>query len=250
MWDLLIYNPIFNALIWLYNVIPGNDIGLAIIGLTIVIKLLLYPLTHSSLKSQQALQAIQPKVKAIQKEYKDNKEEQAKKLMELYKAEKVSPFSSCLPMLVQLPFLIAVYQVFREGLLSHGFDRLYSFVANPGIIDPIAFGFIDMGKMSVGLAIAAGAAQFVQAKMMQTRQPAKVDGQEIEGSQDEKMLAMMNKQMLYVMPGLTVIIGLTLPAGLSLYWFISTLFMVGQQGVLFYMKKKKDEPSLDQVAQA
>ncbi len=237
LWDTLIYNPIFNALVWLYNVIPGNDIGVAIVMLTIVIKFILYPLTHKSLKSQKALQEIQPKVKELQTKYKDNKEEQARQLMELYKAEKVSPMSSCLPILVQMPFIIAVYQVFVHGLASEGFERLYGFVSNPGTIDTVSFNVVNMAQASIVLAVLAALAQYVQAKMMSRTKPATVDNKEIEGSQDEKMLSAMNKQMMYFMPVMTLIIGATLPAGLTLYWLVSTLFMVGQQAILLYSKR-------------
>ncbi len=233
LWDTLIYNPIFNILVWLYNVIPGNDIGVAIIALTLLIRFALYPLTRKSLKSQKALQEIQPKVKEIQTKYKDNKEEQARQLMELYKAEKVSPMSSCLPILVQMPFIIAVYQVFVHGLASEGFERLYGFVANPGTINTVSFNVVNMAEASIVLAVLAGIAQYAQAKMMTRNKPATVQGKEVEGSQDEKMLSAMNKQMLYFMPVMTVIIGATLPAGLTLYWFVSTLFMVIQQLIMF-----------------
>lgn len=241
IYNLVIYNPIFNLLVWFYNVIPGNDIGIAIIALTIIIKLLLLPLTKKSLHSQKALQDIQPKIKELQKKYKDEKEVMAKKLMELYKTEKVSPFSSCLPMIVQFPFLIAVYQVLRHGLLSEGFEKLYSFVANPGIINPVSFGIFDMSKPSIYLAVLAGIAQFVQSKMMINKKPATIDGKEIPGSKDEKTLAMTNKQMLYFMPLFTVFIGMSLPAGLSLYWFISTSFMAIHQFFLFRSHSEKSK---------
>ena len=240
----LIYDPIFNILVWLYNVIPGNDIGIAIIILTLIIKLLLYPLTQKSLQSQKALQDIQPKIKALQDKHKGNKEVVAQELMKLYKEEKVSPFSSCLPLLVQFPFLIAVYQVFRHGLNSEGFDHLYSFVANPGTIDTISLGIINLAEVSLVLAVLAGLAQFWQTKMMTRNKPALVNGKEIEGSKDEKMMAGMNKQMLYFMPLITVVIGASLPAGLTLYWFMSTLLMGIQQVIIF---KKKTTPEVEYI---
>jgi YidC/Oxa1 family membrane protein insertase len=245
IWDTFIYNPIFNILVWLYGIV-GGDIGIAIIALTILIKFALYPLTHKMLKSQKALQEIQPKVKEIQTQYKDQREVQAQKLMELYKKEQVSPMSSCLPLLVQFPFIIAVYQVFREGLISHGLEeRLYSFVSNPGVIDPVSFG-VNLAEVSVVLAVFAGIAQYFQARMNVHKQAPKAEGKEIPGSKDENMLAIMNKQMLYFMPVLTVVIGMTLPAGLTLYWFISTLFMFVHQIILF--KKKETQSEVEVVS--
>src|SRR5512133_1639605 len=93
----ILFQPMLNALMWLYGIIPGHDIGLAIIALTIVIRLILWPFQQSALKSQRALQTIQPKLKALQAEFKDNKEGLNKAMVALYAKEKVSPFSSCLP---------------------------------------------------------------------------------------------------------------------------------------------------------
>ena len=140
IYNTLLYQPIFNLLIWLYNVVPGNNIGLAIILLTIIIKVLLYPFSLQSIKAQRAMQEIQPKLEALKKKYKDNKEQLSLEMIKLYKEQKVNPLSSCLPMLIQLPFLIAVFQVFRKGLSNGSFDILYSFVANPGVIDATFLG--------------------------------------------------------------------------------------------------------------
>ncbi len=240
IYNLIFYQPLFNALIWLYNIIPGHDVGLAIIVLTVVIRGILFPLYYQSIKSQKALQDIQPKVEELKKQYKDDKEKLAQELMVLYKKEKVNPFSSCLPLLIQLPFLIAVYQVFRHGLHSENLEFLYPFINNPGQINPISLGFIDLAAPSIILAFLAGAAQFWQAKMMVTKNPPLLQGKEIKGAADEKMMAMMNKQMVYFMPIFTVIIGISLPAGLTLYWFITTLLMALQQLWMFKRKQKKE----------
>jgi len=246
-YNTFIYQPIFNLLIWLFNVIPGHDIGLAIIALTIIIRLVLYPLTLKSLKSQKALQDIQPKIKKLQEDYKDNKESLAAEMMKLYKEEKVSPFSSCLPVLIQLPFLIAVYQVFRDGLLSEGFDHLYSFVANPGTINPLSLGFLDLSQRSIVLALLSGLAQFWQTRMMMHSQIKVPENKPINGAKDEKMLSAMNKQMMYIMPLMTVVIGFSLPAGLTLYWFLSTLFMGIQQMIMFKKKSPAVVPAVGTV---
>jgi YidC/Oxa1 family membrane protein insertase len=102
----LVVQPILNLLVALYNFLPGNDLGIAIILLTIIVKAILYPLTMAQIKQQRALQSLQPKVDEIRKRLKDDKEAQAKELTELYKREKVNPASSCLPLLIQLPFFI------------------------------------------------------------------------------------------------------------------------------------------------
>lgn len=237
LFHIIFYQPIFNLLVWLYNVIPGHDIGIAIIILTIVLKFLLFPLTLKSMKSQKALQDIQPKINELKEKYKNSKEELAKATMELYRKDKVSPFSSCLPILIQLPFLIALYQVLAAGLKSSGFDTLYPFVANPGHIDTIFLGFIDLAaSKNVILCLLAGVTQFFQGKMMSTASPARAASKDA-GSKDEAMLGSMNKQMMYMMPVLTIFIGYSLPGGLVLYWLIMNALTIVQQWVFLRPKK-------------
>ncbi len=227
----LLYQPIFNFFVGLYNVLPGHDIGLVILALTILIRVILYPLTKSSIKSQKALQELQPKMEEVKKQYAGDQQKQAQALMELYKTNKVNPFSSCLPLLIQLPILIALYQVMNAGLTLTDLSKdLYPFVHNPGQMNAMSFWIFNLAKPNIFLALLAGAAQYWQAKMMSVRQPPKAAG---AGGKDESMMAMMNKQMLYMMPAMTVLIGFSLPAGLTLYWFFSTLLMGVQQVWMF-----------------
>ncbi|MDD4901002.1 MAG: YidC/Oxa1 family membrane protein insertase [Patescibacteria group bacterium] len=232
IFHVVFYQPILNLLVFLYNIIPGHDIGLAIIVMTIVIKAILLPLSKQSIKSQKSLSSLQPKIDEIKKQYANNKEEQGRAMMRLYKEEKINPFSSCLPLLIQLPFLWAVFIVFRDGLSNQALNNIYSFIYNPGTINAISLGFIDLAKPNIVLAILAGAAQFWQAKMMTTKRP-EVKG---AGAKDEDMMAIMNKQMLYVMPILTVVIGMTFPGGLALYWLVTTVLTALQQLYLFKQK--------------
>lgn len=236
----VLYQPLFNLLIFLYNIIPGNDIGVAIIILTLIIRFALYPLNKKSIQSQKDLQTLQPKLEEIKKKYADNKQEQGRAMMELYKNEKVNPFSSCLPLLIQLPFLIAVYYVFREGLTNpDALNLVYSFIYRPDSINPVSLGYFDLSKTSPILAVLAGLAQYWQAKMMvATRPPQNLRAQ--EGARDEDMMAIMNKQMIYFMPAITIFIGLTFPAGLTLYWLITTVFTALQQLYIFHQHDKKN----------
>src|SRR3989338_2056485 len=224
----ILVQPLFNLLVFFYNLVPGNDLGVAIILLTLVIKLLLYPLSRQSIRSQKTLQELQQKMEALKKQYKNDKEKLAKEMMALYKTEKVNPLSSCLPLLIQLPFLIAVYQVFASGLDPASLKWLYSFVTNPQTINSISLGFLDLAKPNLVLAVLTGLAQYWQAKMLAVKRPPKG----MAGAKDEDMMAMMNKQMLYFMPVFTVIIGISLPSGLVLYWFVMTLLTVGQQRLI------------------
>lgn len=240
LFNTILYQPLFNFLVWLYNVMPGHDIGLAIIILTVLIKLILYPFSLQAIRAQRALAELQPKINEIKNKYKDKKELMTREMMKLYKENKVNPFSSCLPVLIQLPFLIAVYQVFIKGLSSQGLENLYPFVANPGQINAVSMGFLDLAKPNLVLAVLAGAAQFWQTKMMPLQQPPK----DMPGSRDESMTAMMNKQMLYFMPVITVVIGATLPGGLTFYWFLTTFLTVGQQYLYFRKSKRQTTKQL------
>ena len=217
-----LYRPIFNTLIGIYNILPNHDIGMAIILLTVLIRVLLYPFSLKALRSQKRLQELQPKIKELQEKHKDKKEEQAKKLMELYKEQKVSPFSGCLPLLVQFPVLIALYQAFLNGLKPGDITGLYSFVSNPGTVYSLFLGTIDLAqKHNWYLALIAGAVQFWQSK----QSIPKAHSVAKEGD----MARVMNTQMLYFMPLFTIFLGYTFPAGLALYWIVYTLFTVFQQ---------------------
>lgn len=236
--EIIFYQPILNLLVWLYNLVPGHDVAWAVIGLTIIVKLVLYPLSQKSLQSQKALQSLQPKLDEIKKRYKDDKEGQSRAMMELYKQEKVNPLSSCLPLLIQLPFFWAIFRVFRDELSGKAIILLYPFIANPGTINTIAFGIVDFSKPNIILAILAGVSQFLQAKMM----PMKTPSINTNGAKDETMMAAMNKQMLYFMPALTIFISWSLPSGLAFYWFFSTILTIIQQWFMF-RKKTTDKKS-------
>src|SRR3989344_330151 len=227
LFETILYQPIFNIFVALYNLLP--DVGVVIILITLIIKAALYPLTKKSIAAQASLTELQPKLAELKKQYKDDQQRLAQETMRLYKENKVNPLGSCLPILVQLPIFIAIYWVLRAGLSNGSFDQLYPFVRNPGMIKTMTFGLTDLAKPSIVLAVLAGASQFWQTKMMYRKPAPKAAG---EGGKDENMMAMMNKQMLYFMPVMTVIIGFQLPGGLSLYWFVSTLLTALQQKMM------------------
>jgi YidC/Oxa1 family membrane protein insertase len=229
----IFFQPVLNLLVFIYDIIPFNDFGVAVVLLTIVIKLIFWPLGGKSIKSQKALQDLQPKINEIKEKYKDDKVESSKKIMELYKQNKINPFSSCLPLLIQLPFLWAVYRIFRTGL-DNNLDLVYPFISRPESINTVSLGLVDLANPNVYLAVLAGAAQFWQAKMLSHKKPAV----KTPGAKDENMMAIMNKQMLFIMPAVTVFIGLSLPGGLTLYWLVITLVTALQQFFIFRQTNK------------
>ena len=226
-----LFKPLFNVFVGLYNIVPGHDVGVVILIITVLIRLALYPLTNSSIKSQKAMQELQPKLEEIKKQYAGDQQKQAQATMELYRSGKVNPLASCLPLLIQLPILIALYWVFSSSLNAATVaktlqDNLYPFVSNPGSINPVTMWIFNLSVASPVLAVLAGLAQYLQAKTMMKKNPI---GATAVPGKEQSMASMMNKQMLYFMPALTVLIGFSLPAGLTLYWFWSTLLMAGQQ---------------------
>ncbi len=222
IFDIFLYKPLFNALVLIYDYIPGHDFGLAVIILTVVIRLILYPLSIKALNSQKTLQNLQPKISEIQKKFKDNKEKQALETLELYKKEKINPFSGLFLAIIQLPILIALYKVFVMGLKSEELVNLYKFVSNPVSINAVFLGIVDLSKPNLIFAVLAGIFQFFQTKML-TPKSGQKQGKGPDFSQT------MQKQMLYFFPVLTVIILFNLPSAIGLYWIVSGVFSIAQQ---------------------
>lgn len=243
----ILYKPIFNLLILFYKYLPGNDFGVAIIVLTILIKAVLYPLGSKAIKSQKALSELQPKMKEVQEKYKNDKEKQVKAMMELYQKEKINPFSGFLPILIQLPILWALYRVFWKGMDSSVLSS--SLYNNPVFhIDNINQSFLGLVNLShstsfggqliwanVILVILVGISQFVQMKMVMPNMKKSSQGKGKSDSMSQ-VSNVMQKQMVYFFPIFTVFILWKLPAALGLYWLVTNLFSIVQQYLIF--KKK------------
>ncbi len=194
--------------------------------------MLLYPLQNKAGKSQIALQSLQPKIKEIQKKYKDSREEQAKQIMALYKKEKINPFSGFLVMLIQFPILIVLYRLFWGGMKEENFVYLYNFVQRPEIINSNFFS-IDLNQPSTWLAVLVGVAFFVQGKLSMPKKNKKINSLDKKSALGD----MMQKQMLYLMPIFMVVILIKLPSALGLYLLVSGAFTAIQQ---YFIKKKYD----------
>jgi len=246
----LLYYPLFNLMVFLYNAIPGQDIGIAIIGVTLITRIILYPMNTKAIKSQKQLQEIQPKMKEVQAKYKNDKEKQAKELMALYQKHKINPMSGCLPILIQFPILIALYQVFLNGFKDESLSILYPFVANPGHINPMFFGLINLSETNIVLAVVAGGLQYFQTKMLMGNKKEEEKKKEDSGKEktaEEKtqdFAQSMTKQMIYLMPVMTFVFAMTFPSGLALYWATTTLFAIIQQFFIIRKQEKKEALSI------
>lgn len=223
--------PLLNLLVGITNVLPGNGIGWAIIIVTIIVRLILLPSFVHQMKrarhQQEKMASVQHKIKHIQKTHKDDKAKQAEETMKVYREHGINPAAGCLPLLIQLPVLIALYRVFLSGLNTDSYNLLYSFVAHPENIQTLFFG-IDLTTPSLRLGILAGIAQFIQMKFLAPTPQTPPGGD----SDAAAVTNAMQKNMAYIFPAMTVFISLRLPAALALYWFITTAFGVLQQLVL------------------
>lgn len=227
----ILYQPLFNALVLLYWYIPGRDFGIAVILFTVIIKLAFYPLASKGIKSQKALQELQPKIKEIQEKYKTDRQKQSMALMELYKKEKVSPFSGLMPLFVQLPILIALFRLFGDSFGPKQLAFLYTFMPQLSQINTSFLGIINLAEASIILAIITGITQFFQTKMMTSASaPSK---------HPSDFSQIMQKQMLYFFPIFTVFILWRMPSAIALYWLTTTVFTIGQQ----YIILKRNEHS-------
>lgn len=224
IFDQILYIPLFNFLVILYKYITFNDFGVAIIILTFIIRLILSPLSLKSLKSQKYLTEIQPKIKEIQEKFKSDKIRQNQALLDLYRKYNINPFSGCFPVLIQLPFLIALYKISITGFNESSMANIYSFIKKPDFLNSISFGFIDLTKRSVFLSIIAGAVQFFQSKFSFKKQTILYQKTSQKGDYFS-----LNQQLLYFIPIITIIISLSFPAGLPLYWIATTIFSILEQ---------------------
>lgn len=220
----LLYQPLYNLLMFFAWAIPGHNIGIAIIILTILIRFALWPSSIKAAYVQVKSQALQPKINRLKSEIKDQ-QEQSKALMQLYKDEGISPFGSCLPLLIQLPILWVLFSVFRNGLSVAGFKDLYTFMPRLDVINTHFLGY-DLTKASGWvLPIVAGLFQLLLSWLMM---PKKDKNEKKEANNGDPM-AMMSKQMLFLPSVFTVFFGRTMPAALVIYWITTTIFGIFQQ---------------------
>jgi YidC/Oxa1 family membrane protein insertase len=229
IWNLILYRPLLNALAFLVSIIPGGDVGLAVVVLTILVKIVLFPLSQKSIESQAQMNILAPELNKI-KTGGASKEEQAKQTFDLYKKHKVNPFSGCLLVLIQVPIIFALYYVFFKGINFQN-GLLYSFIHIPQHMNMIFLGVLDISKKSLILAILAGISQYLQAYFM-PKPPATNAGSSFQDS----FAKSMNTQMKYVFPFIVAFIAYSISGAVALYWITSNIFMVGQQ---IYVKKKE-----------
>jgi len=246
LWNTIFYAPIYNALIFIIKNITLGDVGFGIILLTILVKLVLFPLTKKSIKSQILMKRIEPEMKRIKKDY-PNKEEQAKKTFELYKKFGVNPFSGCLVVLLQLPVILALYYVFYKGLALSG-GPLYSFIHIPELLHTNFLGLIELHQKSIVLALLAGITQFIQgylAMPMKSKKGSVEIVKEMPTNEpktfQDQMADSMQMNIRYILPIFITFIAYKISAAVALYWITSNIFTIVQE---WYIRKQLTEKPL------
>ncbi len=229
LWNILFYKPLYNLLVFCMSVFPFHSMFLAVVIITLIVRVILYPLSYKALKTQIGMSRIKGKLKEIQKNYPD-KQEQARKTMELYKEHGVNPFSSFLTILIQLPIIIALYRVFQD-FAAKGLDPslLYPFVSIPEAVNLTSFG-INLAEKSILLALLTGITQYLYLHIS-SRLRREVEEREghVEKTAQEKMMESVGSSMKYTLPIVITIVAYMAGGALALYWFISNLFIILQE---------------------
>lgn len=233
MFHTLFYVPLYNALVFLSSIMPGGDIGLAIITLTILVKIVLYPLFYKATITQMMMKKVEPEMAQIKETYKDDQTTQTKKILELYKINKINPFASILVLLIQLPIVLALFLVFRADF-AFSSTELYSFVTIPSVLSTKLFGLFSILEKSWILAFLVGITQYIQTALTLPPTPAKnKDG---VPNFKEDFARSMNMNMRYFLPIFITYIAYTLSSAIAIYWITSNLFSIAQE---YYIRKVK-----------
>lgn len=225
----ILLNPIFNTLLIIYAFLPGHDFGVAVIILTVIIRLILWPLVNKQLRHQKAMKDLQPEIAKLKKKAGGDRTKESQMMVELFKEKEINPFASLGLALVQFPILIALYFVLRDVLVPANIEQMaYGFVkelgpikeiiAHPDSFKPTLLGLVDLAKPNVFLALLAGLAQFVQTRQIT---PHNTDA--------AGPGAALGSNMALIFPVLTVVIAIRFPSALALYWIVSSLIAIYQQ---------------------
>lgn len=229
----IFYQPIYNTLVFLIKIAPRHDLGLAIILLTVIIRLILLVPSQRAIVSQRKMQELQPKLEAVKKKYAGNQEQIGQETLRLWKENKVNPFGSCLPIIIQFPVLIALFYVINNGLNPDNVYLLYGPLKNVDLnnIHTNFLGVLELTKINTFvLPLIVGSLQFLQLKLAVLKRK-KDNEKKPEENQTNKGSEMetVNKSMTYIMPVMIALFTVSVPAGVGLYWGVSTLFAIGQQ---------------------
>jgi len=234
IWHTFFFDPIYNSLVFFIDVIPGGDVGFAIICTVVLVKTVILPISLKAARTQLAMREIEPKLTEIKEKYKNEREVQAVKTMELFREADVNPFLSILLLFIQIPIVIALYfAVYKGGgvaLPEINTILLYSFIPTPETVNMIFLGFMDITMKSLPLAVLAGITQFIHTHL--SLPPQKPRDPKAEPNFKDDFARSMHIQMKYVMPILILVVAYTISAAIALYFTISNLMAIAQEYVV------------------
>ncbi len=234
LWNTFFYKPLYNALVFLVDVVPNESLFIAVVILTIIVRFIISPLSYKALKTQIKTKALQPEINKIKDTISD-KQEQARATFALYKENGVNPFSSFLLILVQFPIIIALYWVFRDGGVEIDPTLLYSFIPAPENISLTSFG-INLAEKSYLLALLAGVTQYIHISRSSSFKQVDTGTKK---TQQEEMMVMVGTSMKYTMPIMITIFAYIIGGAVALYWVTSNIFMIVQE--TFIQKKLENK---------
>lgn len=235
------YNPIYNALVAFVAIVPGSDVGIAIILLTIGIRIILLPFSVSAARTQRAMKDLQPKLKELKEKHKGNREQEAIETLALYREANVKPFASILTTFIQIPILLALYWVFiQESFPAIDMAKLYALTPVPDTFSLAFLGLIPVAEKSLLLAIFAGLTQFVLADLMikGTMKPA-------DDAKAHDFQKIMGLQLKYVFPFLIGAISYSTSAAIALYFIATNLAGAAQE---WHLRRTFEKEALPQSA--
>lgn len=234
IWHTFFFDPIYNSLVLFIDIVRNGDVGIAIICTVVLVKTIILPVSLKAARTQLAMRELEPKLARIKEDYKDKRELQATKTMELFKEAKVNPFSSILLLFIQIPIVIALYFAVSSGggvkLPAINTALLYSFIPVPDFANMVFLGFMDITAKSLPLALIAGATQFIHTKLSLPAQ--KERDPKAEPNFKDDFARTMQLQMRYVMPLLIFFVAYTISAAIALYFTISNLMAIAQEYVV------------------
>lgn len=239
LFHILVKQPLYNGLIGILDVSSYIDMGIAVIFLTILVKLLLFPLSLKASRTQRLMKELEQPMKEIREKYKDDREQQGRKLLELYREKKLNPFSGIATLFLQLPIIFGLYYLFLKGGLPEvDASLLYSFIPIPEHVDMFFLGVVDMAGKSAPLAFLAGVTQYFQAHYAL---PAPAPRKE-NATFQEDFARSLHMQMKYVLPFVVGGVAYVASAAVALYWITSNIFAIGQE---LYVKRvaEKEKPN-------
>jgi YidC/Oxa1 family membrane protein insertase len=217
------FDPLYNTLVLLFQVLPWADAGLIVILLTVLVRLLLFPLSRKAVLTQVKMAEIGPELEAIKEKYKDNPEEQARRTLALYKERGVNPFSGILVIIIQIPIILALYQIFLH-LPEVRSELLYSFVSAPESINTTFLGIVDIAGKSAIIALLAAISTYFQLKVAAMGQKTPKGN-----SFGDNLTRSMQTQMKYIFPVIVFFISYKISGVIALYWLTTNLFSIGQE---------------------